>query len=440
VKQKLLPFIYTALWVIPISLFVLWIENYFLLLLNLVFIDLYFTHYFKWAYLRKIKVPKYISSPLEWVITICLALILTQLIRTLFVEPYKIPTPSMEKTLLVGDYLLVSKLKYGPRMPITPLSLPFLPAMLPGGKTTYLKSNTLKYKRLRGFSPVKRNDVIVFNFPEGDTVVIGLESQSYYSLLRQHGRNYVENNYQTVQHPIDKRDHYVKRCVAIPGDTVLLSGGETFINGSLMEENETLIKKYYVRTKRERLSDSILNSIGLNREEISYQTANNIHVIPLDEAGFQFLKNYSEVQSMQKYIEPSLSYRNIEVFPHDPILQWSPDEFGPLIIPGAGKKIQLNKSNFSIYNRIISVHEGNKTEIRGDDIYINSKLARNYTFKMNYYFVLGDNRPNSADSRFWGLVPEDHLVGKASYIWFSKDPNKGFFRSIRLKRFFKPIK
>jgi len=346
----------------------------------------------------------------------------------------------MEKTLLVGDYLFVSKLAYGPKLPNTPLAAPFMPNLLPNGRKTYSEKLDLPYKRLKGFGQVKRNDIIVFNFPEGDTLVTQYSGQNYYSLLRQYGREYIDSHYDLIYHPVDMRDNYIKRCVGIPGDTISIEQTKVLVNAEEFPENSNQQYKYYLRTEGYPLDDSILSMIGRKREEINYNPANSIHTLILSIEEIDFLEKLPEVKSIQRYVEPRISFKNTEVFPHRISNRWTADNFGPLIIPEKGKTLEINEENFPIYKRIIQVYEKNKIEIINGDIYINSVLSRSYTFKMNYYFVLGDNRHNSADSRYWGFVPENHLVGKATWIWFSKDPNKNIFKGLRLKRMFKTIK
>ncbi len=432
-------YIFLSLWVIPYSFFIIWFELYPFLILNIIFIDLYITQIINLKFIRLPHFHSGFSFFLNWIKALLFAVCITIFIRTLFIEAFKIPSPSMEKTLFPGDYLFVSKIAYGPRLPYSPFSIPFLPAMLSDGTLTYLKTPGIPYKRLKGLGEVKRNDIIVFNYPEGDTVIVEFPDQSYYSLIRQYGRAYMTSFHNLISHPVDKRDYYIKRCIGIPGDTVSISHGEVFVNQEKLAESNSIVSKYYVRTKIEKLNDSVFNLLGVSVNDVSFNPHNNIHVLPLDKYGVLTLKKHKDVLLVQKYIEPTLGYRNIEVFPYNSNFRWSPDEFGPLLVPGKDVTIELNSSILPLYNKVISVYEKNKITLSGDSIYINDKFATSYTFEMNYYFVLGDNRHNSADSRFWGFVPEDHLVGKAVYIWFSKEPEKKYFKGIRMNRIFKPI-
>jgi signal peptidase I len=312
--------------------------------------------------------------------------------------------------------------------------------MLPSGKLSYSKKPLFPYKRLKGFSSVKRNDIIVFNFPEGDTVVVQYPGQNYYSLIRQYGRDYLHSRFDIVTHPVDKRNNYIKRCVGLPGDTLLIKDGKVVVNDEILPEYRDQQFKYYVRTERHRLGDSILKNVGINATEISYNPNNSLHIMPLSNGNVDYIRELPQVKSLQRYIEPVVSFRNTEVFPHNVNYLWTTDDFGPVVIPKEGMQISVNSKNIPLYKRIIDVYEDNKLEIIEDDIYINDTISRSYTFGMDYYFVLGDNRHNSADSRFWGFVPEDHLVGKAVMTWFSRDPDENLFDGLRINRMFKSIK
>ena len=428
-------------WSILYLLFFSWLQLWIAIPGVFIIIDFHISKIIPWKILNfKRLAGQKIWAIFEWLFVIIFALTFTLALRTLFIEAYKIPTPSMEKTLLVGDYLFVSKLAYGPKLPNTPLAAPFMPNLLPNGRKTYSQKLDLPYKRLLGFGQVKRNDIIVFNFPEGDTLVTQYSGQNYYSLQRQYGRDYIESHYDLISHPVDMRDNYIKRCVGIPGDTISIKQTKVWVNSMELPEISKQQYKYYLRTERFKLDDSILTIIGRNNNEISYNPANSLHTLTLSNNDVEFLKELPDVSSIQRYVEPRISFKNTEVFPHRMKNRWTADNFGPLIIPEAGMTMPINEENFPVYKRIIQVYEANKTEVINGDIYINDVLSRSYTFRMNYYFVLGDNRHNSADSRYWGFVPENHLVGKAIWIWYSKDPNENIFKGLRFKRMFKTIK
>jgi signal peptidase I len=311
--------------------------------------------------------------------------------------------------------------------------------MFSNGKLSYSKALNLPYKRLKGFSTVNRNDIIVFNFPEGDTVVVQYPGQNFYSLIRQYGRDYVHSHFNFVTHPVDKRDNYIKRCIGIPGDSIRIVSTTVFVNGKQSGELPAQEFKYYVRTKNGPMNDDLISSLQLNVNELSFNPNNSMYILNLDREKVEKLSHLSEIQSIQRFSETVLSFHNAEIFPHSDRYSWSADDFGPILVPRRGMVMKINSENLPLYRRIIEVYEKNKLELRNDSIYINGKLAESYTFNMNYYFVLGDNRHNSADSRFWGFVPEDHLVGKALAIWFSHESGKGL-SGIRFRRMFKSIK
>src|SRR6056297_1079053 len=251
------------------SLLVIWTEVYWFLLGNLVLLDIFITGVIDWS-LRKYSLPRFIKKSLEWVTILLLAVLISVCIKILFIEAYKIPTPSMEETLLAGDFIFVSKLAYGPRLPNTPLSIPLLPEYLSSGRKTYSERLTLPYKRLKGLSRVKRNDVIVFSFPEGDTMMLQYPGQNYYSMVRKYGASYIKENFDLMAHPVDKRENYVKRCVALPGDTLIILDGLVYINGVLLQHRSSYKFKHYITTTGEPFSHGFLDSLGADENEVTY--------------------------------------------------------------------------------------------------------------------------------------------------------------------------
>jgi len=421
------------------SLLSIWTNLWYLLALDLVLFDLFITRKVDWT-LRKYGLPRFLQSALEWVAILILSIVCSFSIKVLFVEAYKIPTPSMEETLLAGDFIFVSKLAYGPRLPETPLAIPFYHNKLPSGKKSYSERIKMPHKRLKGFSIVKRNDVIVFNFPEGDTMVVQYPGQNYYSLVRQYGRDYILSEFDVITHPVDKRENYVKRCIGLPGDTLQIYNGEIKVNGKTKPSLPLQKFKYYVSTTGEPLPEELLDSLKILKSSVTYNPVNSLHVLYLAAENLESLKSYPTVRSIKKYSEPTLSFQNQEIFPHSNNYRWTGDNFGPLKIPARGDTIYVSSLNLPLYQRIIDVYEQNDLEVLDGDIYLNGQLASTYVFKMDYYFVMGDNHHNSADSRYWGFVPEDHLLGKAVSVWFSLEPDKSLLEGLRKERIFSSIK
>lgn len=421
------------------SMLTIWIGLFYLLPFNLVIFDIFLTRRIDWT-LRSYGLPKPLQASIEWIGIVLLALTCSFTIKVLFLETYKIPTPSMEETLLSGDYIFVSKLAYGPRLPETPLAIPFYHNTLPSGKKSYSERIKMPFKRLNGFSRVKRGDIIVFNFPEGDTMVVQYPGQNYYSLVRQYGRDYILSEFDIITHPVDKRENYIKRCVALPGDTLLISRGKVRVNGALRQELPHQKFKYYVSTRGEPLPDSLLDSLNILKSTVTYNPINSLHVLYLARENVSALRSFPQVRSVSRYTEPTLSFQNQEIFPHDNHYRWTGDNFGPLKIPSRGDTIGIDLVNLPIYERIISTYEHNDLEVRDGLIYINDTATKSYVFNMDYYFVMGDNHHNSADSRYWGFVPENHLLGKAVIVWFSIKPDTPFIGGLRKERIFRSIK
>jgi len=372
------------------------------------------------------------SAVREWLDAAIFAVIAATLIRTFIFEAYTIPTPSMEKTLLVNDFLFVSKISYGARIPNTPLAVPFTHHTLPFTKyaKAYSEAVHWPYKRLPGFTDIKRNDVVVFNFPEGDTVALEQQEQSYYGLVRSMGRDAVWEAYHVTSRPVDKRDNYIKRCVAQAGDTLSIKDGIVFVNGRQAPIPPESERRYLVQISGDQLNPDRLEELGITATPDAILSS-GLFLYNLTPGNVAALKTLPVVKSIKPYFSTALS-----VFPYDTVhYQWTEDNFGPLYIPEKGATVKIDSSNIAIYDRIIRVYEGNKLESRNGRFYINNKPADSYTFKMNYYWMMGDNRNNSLDSRYWGFVPEDHVVGKAWMIWMSYGDG-----GIRWSRLFQTIK
>jgi signal peptidase I len=378
----------------------------------------------------------------NWVDPLIFAVVAASVIRTFFLEAFTIPTSSLEKSLLVGDFLFVSKFSYGAKVPQTPLAFPFAHHTMPftEGTKSYLEWIKLPYLRLPGLGTPKNNDIVVFNYPDGDTVAIGAQNSSYYQLVRKYGYENIHNPDfrpeenggkpvgKIVARPPDKREFYVKRCVGIAGDKLQIKDGQLFINDKEVPTPKHAQHFYFVSCRGNIFSnaatlDKLDIYVGEAFERGSHgDTVEYMLNMPVDV--MERVKNIPGVISVQKMNFPAGQYDE-SIFPHNPRYPWNNDNFGPLVIPKAGATIKIDTSNLCLYDRVIQVYDGNKLEVKGGKIYINDVESNEYTFKQDYYFMMGDNRHNSADSRSWGLVPFDHVVGKPLFIWFSmKDPEK----------------
>lgn len=397
------------------------------------------------VYTEPSKLPEIKKTVLrEWVDAILFAVIAASIIRMFWFEAYTIPTSSMEKSLLVGDFLFVSKISYGPKIPNTPLAFPFVHHTMPfsQARKSYLEWIRLPYFRFPGLTEVKRGDAVVFNYPDGDTVALRLQNQSYYALLRVHGRQRVHNDQvnfgRIIARPVDKRENYIKRCIALPGDTLQIIDQVIFINGVEQEALPNTQSKYYVRTTGTRLSSRLLNRLDIT-EDVMMSGPGDFY-LTLTEDAAEKLAKIPEVLEVQKIIHPKGQGQDF-IFPFDERYPWNIDNYGPLYIPKAGDSVRITVDNLSIYERIITAYEHNDLEVRNERIFINGEETAYYTFQLDYYWLMGDNRHNSADSRFWGFVPNDHIVGKAVFVWLSLDPNKSLFSGkIRWDKIFRTVK
>jgi signal peptidase I len=437
-------------------LWVIWLKNYWWLFGLIVIYDIYITKKVNWSFWKSRK--KKNSALIEWLDALIFAVIAVTIINIFLFQNYKIPTPSMEKSLLIGDHLYVSKVSYGPRIPNTPLSFPFTQNVMPILKTkSYVEWIKLPYKRLTGFGKVKNDDVVVFSFPGGDTVVTSHPERSYYSVIRDYakqledndirynrplktweeylvdGRQSVWNDFDIVTRPVDRRDNYIKRCVAIPGDTLLIVNGIIHINGKPIQIYEGVQHRYMVRTNGIPINPKAFERLNVARSD--QEKSGNDYYLPLTEETAEKLRRFTNVISVSKYEYPENEY-NYQIFPHDSLYKWSLDYFGPLWMPSAGTTIPLTLQNLPLYKRIIEGYEGNSVKVEGDQISINGVPVREYTFKQDYYYMIGDNRHSSSDCRYWGYVPEDHILGKPKFIWLSLDEDKRFLGKIRWKRMF----
>ncbi|RDC55132.1 signal peptidase I [Pedobacter chinensis] len=379
------------------------------------------------------------SKSREWVDAIVFAVVAATIIRVFFIEAYTIPSGSMERSLLIGDFLFVSKVNYGPRIPMTPVAFPFAHHTMPLTTSTkaYWDGVQWKYHRLPGLSEIKRNDVVVFNFPEGDTVAVENQADSYYNMVRNMGREQVRNSFTIVDRPVDKRENFIKRCIAIPGDVIAMSNGVASVNGKQEPLKNTGMMPYRVEFKTMDFNYAVLDEFKLDLGN-SPAVAENTYVINASPEIVDKLKTFDFVKSVTLSPDP-VGPEQGGVFPHDPNRSWNRDNFGPIKVPAKGWTVKIDSVTMPLYYRAIRTYEGNKVEKKDGIWYINDKVATNYTFKMDYYWMMGDNRHNSADSRYWGFVPEDHIVGKALFIWMSWDSEASFFSKIRWSRLFRGI-
>ena len=427
-------------------LWVIWLSNYWWLLGLIVVFDLYITKKVKWAFWKKeYKKGEKRNAWLDWLDALIFALIAATFLRMYFLEAYMIPTSSMERSLLTGDYLFVSKVAYGPRVPETPLTLPLVHNTAPVINTnSYVEWIKWDYRRLAGFGQVKRNDVVVFGFPHGDTVLTKSPQDDYYRLVRFNGKEYTEKMLgPIVVRPTDKKENYVKRCVAVSGDSLEIRGGRVFVNGQPQEAFSGIQYTYTIHT-----NGTPINSLTLDKLDISYNETFFDPALP----GYPNMpltdKVVEQIKNLPNVVEVA---QNNDIFPHDfpdsPVAlfpftsnnEWTRDNFGPLWVPKCGATVALTLENLPLYHRIITAYEHNILEVREGQIYINHQPTDSYTFKMDYFFMMGDNRHNSLDSRYWGFVPENHVVGKPAFIWFSTDKYKKFPKNIRWGRLLKGI-
>ena len=480
-----MPYVKFALYLIPYLAFLYWVESWWGLIVVPFIFDICFTKKIKWGWWKEPEVGPATRFIMSWVDAIVFALIGVYFITQFFFQNFVIPSSSLEKTLLTGDYLLVSKLAYGPRIPQTPLTMPMTQHTLPIiNCKSYLEYPHWDYRRVKGLGNVEVNDIVVFNYPAGDTVALAQQNQDYYRLAYQIGdqllgtqtadttsifpqtivipatasllpetsyeeqqriynnvyaagaaymRQHPEEFGEITSRPTDRRENYVKRCVGLPGQTLQIKNDTVYLDGKPNPEPENVQYAYEVTFKQD-LPDELKRELGITEEDLYAQRNGNTVWMPLTHKVRKQLEARKDIVASIARAVPDAGW----LYPQNMAKDWTTANYGPLWIPKKGETLRLTLANLPIYERPIRVYEGNSLEVRGGKIYINGKAADSYTFKMDYYWMQGDNRDNSADSRFWGFVPEDHIVGKPLFIWISLDPDYGLFDGkMRWSRFFK---
>lgn len=469
--------------------FLVWVKSWLGLIILPFIFDIYISKKIPWGFWKKSKNPA-VRNIMSWVDAIVFALVAVYFVNIYVFQNYQIPSSSLEKSLLVGDYLYVSKLSYGPRVPNTPLSMPLAQHTLPLVNTkSYIEWPQWDYKRVPGLGKVKRNDIVVFNFPAGDTVATNYQQTDFYSLAYNEGqrmypnpvnmdsltrkqqravydlyynagRNLILSNPKmygdVVVRPVDRRENYVKRCVGLPGDTLEIRDAQVYIDGKPLENPEDMQLNYLVQTTGPYITEDMFRELGISKDDQAMVTNESLlmemglthrdaqgrlaptYDLPLTKKMLETLSGNKKLVS-RIVMEPEMFTG--QMYPLNLYTKWDRNNYGPIWIPKKGATIKLTEDNLPIYERPIRAYEGNTLEVKEDGIYINGKKTDEYTFKMDYYWMMGDNRHNSADARSWGFVPEDHVVGKPIVVWLSLDKDRGWFDGkIRWNRIFKWVK
>lgn len=448
--------------------FLLWVESWWGLLVVPFIYDIYVSKKINWGWWKTAKSPA-VRGVMSWVDAIVFALVAIYFLNQFFFQNFVIPSSSLEKTMLTGDYLLVSKLSYGPRIPQTPLTMPLTQHTLPVVDCkSYSDWPHWDYRRVKGLGRVRLNDIVVFNYPGGDTVALNCQDQDYYRLVygqaqailgapnvstamgyeeqqAEFARFYALGSQVVKQHetefgkvvarPTDRRENYVKRCVGLPGQWLRIKDNIVYLDGKANAEPENVQYGYFVRF-RQGLPEDLVRELGVTLEDLSHPASEDGYTLfmPLTKAALQALRGRTDLVEL---IEPAPAAADW-LYPQNMAKDWTTANYGPVWIPKKGKTLKLSLKNLPVYERPIRVYEGNTLEVRDGKIFINGKETDSYTFKMDYYWMMGDNRDLSADSRFWGFVPEDHVVGKPLFVWLSLNPDYGYFDGkVRWNRIFK---
>ena len=472
-------------------LFLVWLKSWLGLIVVPFIYDVYISKKINWKWWEDLdSFPRMIMS---WVDALVFALVAVYFINLFFFQNYVIPSSSLEKSLLTGDYLFVSKVSYGPRIPQTPLTMPLTQHTLPVANIkSYIEWPQWDYRRAPGLGNVKLNDIVVFNYPAGDSILTEEQWQTYYyQMCYQYGaliyldqkgydisdpdhmvfnsdlyetfvtasrldsvpvseqrkvmadiynagQNYLANNPNKFgsisSRPVDRRENYVKRCVGLPGQTLQIKNHIIYLDGKANKEPDNVQYTYKLKLKVSYLPDELLKELGITNEDLTQLSTNG--TMPMTKHTYQVLKSRKDLVS---YIAPDNTQTRDFLYPYNGNYGWTRDNYGPIWIPKKGESVKLTLSNLAVYERPIRVYEGNTLEVKNGAIYINGVKTNSYTFKMDYYWMMGDNRHNSADSRYWGFVPEDHVVGKPIFIWWSSDPDRKGFGGIRWSRLFNMV-
>ncbi|CCY65801.1 signal peptidase I [Prevotella sp. CAG:1124] len=448
-------------------LFLLWVKSWWGLLVVPFIFDVYITKKIKWQWWKNSEPP--VRFIMSWVDALVFALVAVYFINLFFFQNYVIPSSSLEKSLLTGDYLFVSKVSYGPRIPETPLTMPLTQHTLPViNCKSYIEWPQWDYRRVKGLGQVELNDIVVFNYPAGDTLVSNEQYQAadyyqmcysfgsqllayqpdftrmtpqeqydWFAMVYATGRKYIIDNPSTygkvMTRPVDRRENYVKRCVGLPGQTLQIKNRIVYLDGKPNKEPDNVQYTYYVKLNQP-IPDDLMEELGISMEDLT--SLNQSGYMPLTKRAHDALMRRKDiVQSITLNTDTITG----DIYPLNAATGWTRDNYGPVWIPKKGATVKLDMQNIAVYERPIRVYEGNDLQVKDGKIFINGKQADRYTFKMDYYWMMGDNRHNSADSRYWGFVPEDHIVGKPIFIWWSSDPDRGGFSGIRWNRLFRLV-
>ena len=449
-------------------LFLFWVGSWWGLIVVPFIYDVYISKKIKWQWWKDAEGPtRFIMG---WVDALVFALVAVYFINLFFFQNFVIPSSSLEKSLLTGDYLFVSKVRYGPRIPVTPLSMPLTQHTLPIINTkSYIEWPHWDYRRVKGLGHVKLNDIVVFNYPAGDTLCSAdtYKDQDYYALcsyigksllasqgmeqpdlkamnpvaqrdylesVMAMGRKYMKDNPveygEIITRPTDRRENYVKRCVGLPGQTLQIKNRIVYLNGKANKEPDNVQYSYYVKLKGQ-MPTELMDELGISNEDMA--SLNQYGYLPLTQKAAKKLAARKDIVAD---IRLNTDAQTGDLYPLNAYTGWTRDNYGPVWIPKKGATVKLNMKNIAVYERPIRAYVHNDLKVKNGQIYINGRLAHSYTFKMDYYWMMGDNRHNSADSRYWGFVPEDHIVGKPIFIWWSHNPDHPGFSGIRWSRLF----